>query len=321
MNDNPDNSYKFLSQAYNVVKIIALACVSLAGLLVSVVALEIKISSWWVDVKIPLYGLILIALPVVVIFAFVVVVLGLFLKNALDSLSFYKNKAKNLEVAIFRLQDIAYNDPITGIPNSYALDRELKESDELIRSGRCLILLDLQNFGLINKKHNHWVGDEYLRKFSDMVTTSSRRDEFLFKKRPFSESTEEKVKPIKGEDDVKAFRRNSGGDEFFILLEGTIVDGLGYLNRLQRRAGEFEEMALRLFGHKHDFGFHAGLISIGKNESFKSVDQRVSECLGLAVDKDYPTRLYWNEKELPRIAPGSVHEKIVNEAKKLFAKV
>jgi len=248
-------------------------------------------------------------------------VLVLLLQNGLSALSYYKNKTKNLETAVSQLRDIAYNDPITGIPNSYALEREIQTGNRADRISRCLILLDLQNFGQINKKFNHWIGDEYLRKFSDKVMISSRRDEFLFKKRPFNENVETKEN-VDGEDDnVKAFRRNSGGDEFFILLEGTIVDGLGYLNRLQKRAGEFEEMSFKLLGVKHPFGFHAGLIAVSEGESFKTVDERASVSLGLAMDTNYPTRLYWNEKELPRINPGSIEEKIVSEAKKRFAKV
>jgi hypothetical protein len=79
MTDDPEITYKFLSQAYKIVKVIALTSVSIAGVLVSVVALEIKVSSWWVDVKIPLYSVALIVVPTIIIFAIIVVVLGLLL--------------------------------------------------------------------------------------------------------------------------------------------------------------------------------------------------------------------------------------------------
>jgi GGDEF domain-containing protein len=320
MESDPNNTYEFLSRAYKVVKIIALSLVSLAGMLVSIVALDIKISRWWVAVNVPLYGVAITFALLVAICGVTVVTLALLLKDGLSALSFFKNKSKNLETVVAQLQDLAYNDPITGIPNSYALRGGLMKGSPPEHMCRCLILLDLQNFGQINKKFNHWVGDEYLRNFSDMVTTSSRRNEFLYKKRPAIEDIKKSERSTDSDAEVKAFRRNSGGDEFFILLEGTIVDGLGYLTRLQKRSGEFEAMALRVLKSKHPFGFHAGLIALGKDETFESADQRVSECLGLAMDKDNTMRLYWNEKEIPRIEPGSFEHKIVEEARKRFAK-
>jgi len=182
-----------------------------------------------------------------------------------------------------------------------------------------LILLDLQNFGEINKKYNHWKGDEYLRQFSDKVMMASRRNESLFKKRPTSTSAGEPDELTRvGEENVKAFRKNSGGDEFFVLLEGTIVDGLGYLSRLQRREGEFEKMSIQILGAKHPFGFHAGLIAIGKDESYESANKRVSECLGLALERDSPLRIYWNPREMPELKAGSLQKRIVDEASQLF---
>ncbi|MBI4516562.1 MAG: GGDEF domain-containing protein [Deltaproteobacteria bacterium] len=321
MADYPERTYQFLSRAYQVVKVLAVTSVSIAGVLVSIVALDIKISSSWWQVKVPLFAFAAVATALVLLYGVTVVVLGLLLKDALSTLSFFRNLSKNLKASVSRLEGIAYNDPITGIGNSHALQREILKGNEAGYLGRCLILLDLQNFGEINKKYNHWKGDEYLRNFAHKVTTGTRRDEFLFKKRPISAATEETDEGTRVEvDDVKAFRRNSGGDEFFVLLQGTIVDGLGYLTRLQKRQGEFEEMSMQLLGAKHIFGFHAGLVAVGKDESYESVNKRVSECLGLALDKDSPLLLYWNPKELPELAAGSIGRRIVDDATLLFRK-
>lgn len=321
MADHPDRTYQFLSRAYQVVKVLAVTSVSIAGVLVSIVALDIKISSSWWQVRVPLYVFAVVISALALLYGVTVVVLGLLLKDALGTLSFFRNRSKNLEASVSRLQDLAYNDPITGIGNSYALQREISKGNEVGYVSRCLILLDLQNFGEINKKYNHWKGDEYLRKFSDMVTMTSRRNEFLFKKRPInapSGKTEEAVRA--DEENVKAFRKNSGGDEFFVLLEGTIMDGLGYLSRLQKREAEFEEMSMQLLGAKHAFGFHAGLIAVGKDESYESVNKRVSQCLGLALDKDSPFRLYWNPKEMPELKAGSSERKMVDDVTQRFRK-
>ena len=318
MANNPDSSYDFLTRAYGTVKVIALTGMSFAGVMISLVALDVKISNLWWEFKVPLYLLALIGIPLVFAYGLILLAMVIFLRDDISALSFYKSKSKNLEDTLTWLESIAYTDPITGMPNSRALEREIDSEKEEPRA-RCLILLDLKDFGQVNKRFNHWKGDEYLRNFSQMVTISSRRNEFLYKKRPPTQKREE-PKAADGTEDVKAFRKNSGGDEFFILLEGTVLDGLGYLNRLQRRAVEFEDMSLRVLGSKHAFQFHAGLLAVGRNESFESVNMRIADFLRLAQDEGNPLRLYWNENETLGAKPGSIPERIKSEAEKNFRK-
>lgn len=319
--NSPEYTYQFLARSYQVVKVIAVTSVSIAGVLVSIVALNIKIDSSWTQVKVPLYAFAAVTTALSLLYAVTAVVLCLLLKDSLNTLSIFRNLSKNQKASLSWLEGIAYSDPITGIGNSLALQKEISNGYEADYLGRCLILLDLKNFGEINKKYNHWKGDEYLRNFAHKVSTGTRRDEFLFKKRPLDSAREKTGEGSTFEIDVKAFRRNSGGDEFFVLLQGTILDGLGYLSRLQKRQDEFEEMSMQLLGAKHAFGFHAGLVAVGKDESYESVNKRVSECLGLALDKDSPLLLYWNPKELPEIAAGSFGKRILNDAALLFRKV
>jgi hypothetical protein len=313
---NPEETYQFLSRTYRLVKLVAFASVSIAGVLISLIALDVKVSHWWVDLKLPLYAVVLVALPILLIYTVAVVALGLLLKDALGGLSFYRSRTANLKSIVSALSDLAYNDPITGIPNTNALKQELEREEP---KPRCLILLDLQNFGRINKKYNHWVGDEYLRKFAEMVTVSGRRNEFLFKKRPLLEKIDTGKTRAHGDEEVKTFRRNAGGDEFFVLLEGSVVDGLGYLNRLQKRSGEFDQMSREIMGSIHPFGFHAGLVAIAPNEPFELLSSRVSQCLQLAVEEDYPHRVYWIRSEVPDTI-GDFQKKIVAESEKVFAK-
>jgi GGDEF domain-containing protein len=237
-------------------------------------------------------------------------------RDARSALSYFKNKSKGLEAKISTLRDLAYNDPITGIPNSNKLRQDIDTGEHTPL--RCLVLLDLQNFGEINKKYNHWVGDEYLRKFSQMVANTGRRNEYLFKSRPFKAS-EKPTDEDDRKDEVKAFRKNSGGDEFYILLEGTIIDGLGYLNRLQKRKDEFEQMSFEIMKARHPFGFSAGVVSVGYDESFESVNKRVSQCLGAALENGSRRRVYWVESEMPeRITP--FQKQILQETESLFGK-
>jgi GGDEF domain-containing protein len=293
-----------------------MATISFAGIAVSVVALDITVSQDWTDVEIPLYQIALVGIPIVIIYIIFIIIVIIMLKDALGNASYFKHRASNLSKTVSYFQDLAFNDPITGFPNSRGLEREIvKNKSKETVGNRCLILLDLINFGQINDKHSHWKGDEYLRNFAEMVSTKSRRDEFVFKKRP---QIPENISDKKDDENVKTFRKYSGGDEFYILLNGTIIDGLGYLNRLQKRAPEFEQMAFEVLGSEFPFGFHAGLTVVTLNEEYKSLDERSSQCLQLSKDENNPIRLYWNDNELPPIEPNSNEESILNTSKTIF---
>jgi GGDEF domain-containing protein len=315
MSEDPESS-TFLGRAYRIAKLIAVATGSVAALIVSVVALDVSKGHWWVDIKVPLYAVVLAGAAFFVVCAFVIIALTVVLRDALNAVSVYRNESKNLRATVSKLQKLAYNDPITGIPNSNQLKDEIEKRP---LPDRCLILLDLENFGQINKKYNHWVGDEYLRRFAEMVGSSGRRNEYLYKSRPLGTPEQNEEKQLSARQVARAFRKNSGGDEFFIVLEGTVVDALGYLIRLWKRAAEFEAMSFDVMNARHRFGFYAGIVPIALNESFDSVSKRVSECLGLALEDDGRQWVYWVETDIPK-GLDSFQTKIVEEAKKVFAR-
>ena len=310
--DNDRGSSDLLERAYKIAKLIAITTASVAGFVVSLVALDVTKGHWWVDVKIPLYATVFIVVFVLIVSALASIGAVLVARDARGSMSFYRNKSRTLEDKMSALRDLAYNDPITGIPNSNKLQKDIDEGSG--EGLRCLVLLDLENFGEINKKYNHWIGDEYLRRFAHMVSSSSRRNEFLFKSRPLNADAEPRPK-----DEVKAFRKSSGGDEFYILLEGTINDALGYLNRLIKRKPEFEQMSFEVMKARHGFGFSAGVVSVGYGESFKSVNEHVSECLGHATEKGAQCKVYWFKTQMPeRITESQRH--VLDETDRLFRK-
>ena len=319
MKHDPQNTYDFLSRAYKLIKVLAVALGSVAATSASFAIFVFKDDQWWSATRIPISWVAVILVLTIAIFTVLTVVTALLLKDGLSALSFYRNKSDNLDARLSQLKQVAFMDSITGMPNSRALEAEINQGE---KSPRCLILLDLVGFGQINKRFNHWRGDEYLRKFSQMVTLSSRRNETLFKRRP------DKVLSDEGFDHphsnsietVRAFRKNSGGDEFYILLEGTIVDGLGFLNRLGKRTWEFEEMSRNVLGNRHEFRFHAGLVRLGDGEDFESANQRVSECLAVAMDKDSPSWLYWREGDHPDTAESPIPQSVYQEIQGNFTK-
>lgn len=316
MNEDSESS-SFLGRTYKIAKLIAVGIGSIAAFIISLIALDVSKGHWWVDVRLPLYGVVIIVTLVVVACAGVSIWLAVAFKTALDARSYYRNEAKSLKAAVSTLQEMAYNDPVTGIPNSNKLKADIDGKRH--EKARCLILLDLKNFGEINKKYSHWIGDEYLRRFAQMVTASSRRNEFLFKERPLKGSPKSAPAEEVIRNEAKAFRKYSGGDEFYILLEGSVLDGLGYLNRLIKRGKEFQEMAFEIMGERRAFGFCAGVVSVAYEESYDSVSHRVTECLGLALEEKADRDVYWINSELPgELTP--VQEKMLEETEISFRK-
>ncbi len=89
---------------------------------------------------------------------------------------------------------LAYFDPLTGLPNRARLETELRRCvTRAVRSGRAvaLLLVDLDNFKLVNDSFGHGAGDRLLRRIAG------------------------RLRGVEGGDGMLA---RLGGDEFLILL-------------------------------------------------------------------------------------------------------
>jgi uncharacterized membrane protein len=119
MTEDPESS-SFLSRTYKLAKLIAVGTASIVGFIISLVALDVSKGHWWVDVKFPLYGVVLIVTAVFVVCAGVLIWLVVVVRTALDSRSFYRNEAKSLKAKVSTLRDMAYTDSSPGfrIPTS-----------------------------------------------------------------------------------------------------------------------------------------------------------------------------------------------------------
>ena len=107
------------------------------------------------------------------------------------------NQIRHIKAHQAELDQLAYYDPLTGMPNRQAFLETLQ--DELARSQReqrkfAVLFMDLDAFKRINDTHGHAAGDEVLRRVSAEISARKRSDDLLFR---------------------------TGGEEFILLLPGT----------------------------------------------------------------------------------------------------
>ncbi|MBN2752431.1 MAG: EAL domain-containing protein [Rhodospirillaceae bacterium] len=81
-----------------------------------------------------------------------------------------------------RLRELAEQDPLTGLANRYFFDQSLRAAIPRTRRyglNLALLLLDLDNFKLVNDSHGHDVGDQLLRVVAERLCAVIRDGDIL----------------------------------------------------------------------------------------------------------------------------------------------
>lgn len=110
--------------------------------------------------------------------------------------------AARTETQRLQLEVLATRDPLTGVDNRRAMERELQMAIETHKRNQTafgLVMLDLDHFKHVNDKYGHDAGDRVLIAFADLLQKSTRKIDRLFR---------------------------FGGEEFVLLLPGTEAAGL-----------------------------------------------------------------------------------------------
>ncbi len=101
-----------------------------------------------------------------------------------------------------QLQQLAIHDPLTGARNRRAMNEELKIAASTYRrygNTYGVLIMDLDHFKRINDHYGHQAGDQVLVDFVELIKSSSRKEDRLFR---------------------------FGGEEFLLLLPNTERGGL-----------------------------------------------------------------------------------------------
>jgi len=83
-----------------------------------------------------------------------------------------------------RLDYLAYYDPVTGLPNRHAANERIQRLIETVgrsSEGFALLLIDLDDFKVVNDTLGHAVGDELLRALAGRLTEFMRPNDMAFR--------------------------------------------------------------------------------------------------------------------------------------------
>ncbi|GEM_PF-2004311 len=137
----------------------------------------------------------------------------LILKNELskENESYLKVVCQHL-IGMMRLSHLASTDPLTGVPNRRMLELDLVRYGRLAtryKNNLSLIMLDLDNFKVINDTYGHQIGDEVLKEIARLIQRNIRDTDTLYR---------------------------YGGEEFAILCPQTDKEGAYELSERIRNA-------------------------------------------------------------------------------------
>ena len=89
---------------------------------------------------------------------------------------------KQVERRVHELENIAFRDTMTGLPNRRYIELKVKQSlEELQQFGRRfgLLMFDVDHFKQVNDRHGHDTGDAVLKVISETMTKSLRANDIV----------------------------------------------------------------------------------------------------------------------------------------------
>ncbi len=149
-----------------------------------------------------------------------------------------------------QLVQLATKDPLTGAGNRRALDEKLNEvvnSFKRTGSTTSMLLLDLDHFKKVNDAHGHAVGDQILKRITEIVNLRIRVTDSLYR---------------------------IGGEEFVVVLEGQALDRAGHLAEQLRTLVEANELV-----PDQSVTISLGVAQLGVDESATDWLNRADEAL------------------------------------------
>jgi diguanylate cyclase (GGDEF)-like protein len=145
----------------------------------------------------------------------------------------FRDMMSNMQERDNRLQDMAYFDSVTGLPNRHYFKDQINKVvfNALRKKSRCcLMFIDLDDFKIVNDSLGHHVGDSLLSEVGKRISRALRNNDIVFR---------------------------IGGDEFALILED--VTDLDITRMLAERIIKALSVPANLHGHEVHVGASVGI--------------------------------------------------------------
>lgn len=145
----------------------------------------------------------------------------------------FRDMMSNLQERDERLQELAFYDGVTGLPNRHYFKERVEQAVEnalRYQTRCCLMFIDLDDFKIVNDKLGHHIGDDLLREVGKRLAGALRNNDQVCR---------------------------IGGDEFAVILEN--VKDLQTPARLAEKIIAAVSQAAELQGHRVVVGASIGI--------------------------------------------------------------
>jgi len=152
-----------------------------------------------------------------------------------------------------KLNHLADNDPLTGLPNRRFFNRSFEHALQLKKrnhSDLSVLFLDIDNFKIINDTKGHDVGDKVLKRIANILNSTIRETDFTSR---------------------------WGGEEFIILLLDSNVDSAVSIAEELCNAIEQDNTLISLVNHKVTASL--GVTEVQDNDIMDTIFKRVDSAL------------------------------------------
>ena len=147
----------------------------------------------------------------------------------------------------------AYRDPLTGLNNRTAMEKNLSREIDLAKrynQSMALLVMDLDGFKQINDSKGHDVGDQVLREVADVISQVVRNTDLLYR---------------------------YGGDEFVGGLAQTDIHGA--IDVCERIRSSIQNLKFVEFGVSSRVQVSIGITLVRHSDSFLSAFKRADKAL------------------------------------------
>lgn len=160
-----------------------------------------------------------------------------------ESVAALRAQVSTYQTKLEEAEQRASHDTLTGLDNRQGVESKLQHRISA-KQPFCVVLLDLNGFKQVNDTYGHEAGDDLLKQFATELRSASRASDVIGR---------------------------WGGDEFIVVLDGTIAEAQSHVERMQKWVFGGYTVKLGSVGPKVEMNAALGLVEWQAQEGIKEV--------------------------------------------------